>query len=383
MLRAKTERRESALFYAGEDIKKPYTTHVNFIVAALLVLLILGFTNLYSATSGSSQYFYSQLRNLIVTIPAFILFGWFIPVRRVFSATYWVFGVVCLLLAGVLINGRIAGGAQRWISIGPVGFQPSEFAKLTTVLVVARYFSGNRQSQPYGFMELWPVVLMVGAIFGLIFLQPDFGTAGLCLLIACVQIFFIRIDMRLIIGLLVSLPFVGVILWNFLLMDYQKQRVINLFNPNIDPSGSSYNSFQSLIAVGSGGFLGKGFMQGTQAQLKFLPERHTDFVFSVFAEEHGFLLSALVFIIFSIISYIALDIARHARETYASLLAIGIAAFIFLEFAINTSMVLGIFPVVGIPLPFFSHGSSVLLTICISLGLLVSINRNTQSRMKS
>jgi rod shape determining protein RodA len=165
--------------------------------------------------------------------------------------------------------------------------------------------------------------------------------------------------------------------WHTLLRPYQKLRILNLLNPNLDPQNTGYNSLQSLVAVGSGNLFGKGFMQGTQAQLKFLPERHTDFVFSVFAEEHGFWGAALVFAAFGVLTYIALEIARTAKDTFTGLLAVGIAALIFLEFTINVAMVLGVFPVVGLPLPFFSYGSSLLLTVCVALGLLVSINRAT------
>lgn len=376
-----TEKKD-AVFLLGEDLRRP-STQVNLLVGLFCSLLLIGLTNLYSATLGSSFFFFAQLRNMVVTIPAFILFGWFIPTRKVYTYTYWAFSFICLMLVIVLFTGRVAGGAQRWLNLGPVGFQPSEFAKLITLLVVARFFAGNRLPSAYRIKDMWPLAGMVGLIFVLIFAQPDFGTAGMCIIIACVQIFFVRIDLRSIMIVAGSVPIGGAFLWNVLLMPYQKLRVLNLFNPDLDPSGSSYNSFQSLIAVGSGNFFGKGYMDGTQAHLKFLPERHTDFIFSVFAEEHGFILAALVFFLFTVLTYIALDIARSAKDTFSSLVAIGVAALIFLEFAINVAMVMGIFPVVGIPLPFFSYGSSSMLTICVSLGLLVSVNRSTQSRLKS
>ncbi|MFY7927496.1 MAG: FtsW/RodA/SpoVE family cell cycle protein, partial [Oligoflexus sp.] len=150
----------------------------------------------------------------------------------------------------------------------------------------------------------------------------------------------------------------------------------------LDPQDTGYHALQSLIAVGSGGLFGKGYMQGTQAHLRFLPERHTDFIFSVFAEEHGFWGSVLVFVGFGLLAYIALDIAKHSKDTFSGLLAIGLGTLIFLEFIINVAMVMGIFPVVGIPLPFFSYGSSAMLTICVSLGLLISINRTNSGVSK-
>ncbi|MBF0441948.1 MAG: rod shape-determining protein RodA [Oligoflexales bacterium] len=375
----KEENGKGVFLISKEDLKKPHTIRITVICILFFILLTMGMTNLYSTSLGTS-YFFIQLRNLLITIPAFILFAWFIPIRRINSYAYWVFGLVCLLLLTVLLLGRIAGGAQRWISIAGISFQPSEFAKLATAIIVARFFHSNRQASAYTLKDIWPLAISLGMVFAMIFSQPDFGTAGVCILIALAQIFFIRIDYRslgilFLLGLL--LAFIG---WHFVLMEYQKLRVINLFNPDLDPQNSGYNSLQSIIAVGSGNIFGKGFLQGTQAHLRFLPERHTDFAFSVFAEEHGFWAGALVFILFSILSYIALDVAKHAKDTFSGLLAIGIAAFIFLEFSINVAMVLGIFPVVGIPLPFFSYGSSSLLTICIGLGLLVSINRATYNK---
>lgn len=373
----KSSKSKDGVFLMPEgSIKKPKSVHASILTFIFFLLLSIGMINLYSASSGS-HYFWAQLRNLSITLSAFFLFGWVIPLRKVADYAYIFAIFISLMLLVVLLLGRIAGGAQRWLSLGPVGFQPSEFAKLAVALIVARFFANHRLEQPYRLRDLAPILLFVGIIFGLIFLQPDFGTAGMCLLIAGVQLLFVRIDLRSIAIVLVSSPLIGIIGWNTLLLPYQKLRVLTLLNPNLDPQNTGYNSLQSLIAIGSGNLFGKGFMQGTQAQLKFLPERHTDFVFSVFAEEHGFWGGAVIFLSFGVLTYIALEIARNAKDTFSGLLAVGIAAFIFLEFSINIAMVLGIFPVVGLPLPFFSYGSSLLLTVCVALGLLVSINRAT------
>jgi rod shape determining protein RodA len=267
--------------------------------------------------------------------------------------------------------------SQRWLSLGPIGFQPSEFAKLSVILTVATYFASHRIERPYRLTDLWPIFGIVGVAFGLIFAQPDFGTAGICALIVLTQLIFLRIDLQSMVLTLVVSPLIGLVGWLFFLRPYQKLRILNLINPSFDPQNTGYNSLQSLIAVGSGGLWGKGYMQGTQAQLKFLPARHTDFIFSVFAEEHGFWGAALVFFLFGTLIYLALDIAREARDTFSGLTAIGIAALIFWEYIINIAMVLGLFPVVGVPLPFFSFGSSMLLTICMALGILVAIHRHT------
>ncbi len=369
---------ESKVFLMpGEQIKKPHSVRVTIIILIAAILTLMGIINLYSASYGPS-YFLNQVKNLVVVIPAFLATAFLLPMRRVNAASWWIYGAVVLSLGGVLVIGNIAGGAQRWIRIGGFGFQPSEFAKLTTAIITANFFSSQRLPFPYRIRDLLPILLTIGLIFVLIFLQPDFGTAGLCVLIFLCQVAFVRIDPRSVMIVALVGPVLAVLGWVFALMPYQKMRILNLFNPNLDPQNTGYNSLQSLIAIGSGNGFGKGYMQGTQAQLKFLPERHTDFVFSVLAEEHGFLGCALVFGFFVILIYLALEIARQAKDTFCSLLAVGIASFLFLEFAINVAMVLGVFPVVGVPLPFFSYGSSNLFTVCVSLGLLISINREIQ-----
>lgn len=372
-------RRDGGVFLIPEgSIKRPKNHQATLITMLFLGLLLVGMINLYSASNGN-HFFWSQLRNSVAALAMFFIFGWLVPLRKTNEYAYWFGWAVFAALLVVLLLGRIAGGAQRWLSLGPIGVQPSEFAKLATALIVARFFSNHQQDTPYRIRDLMPMLLFIGAIFTLIFLQPDFGTAGVCLLIAGVQLLFVRLDMRSIAIVLVSSPLVAAFGWQFLLRPYQKLRVMTLLNPSVDPLNTGYNSLQSMIAVGSGGILGKGYMQGTQAQLKFLPERHTDFVFSVFAEEHGFWGGALIFITFGILTYLALESARTAKDTFSSLLAIGIAAFIFVEFTINIAMVMGLFPVVGLPLPFFSYGGSLLLTICVSLGLLISINRTIRT----
>lgn len=363
------------------DIKEPEALHVKAITAITLVLMTVGLINLYSASFGA-PFFNSQIKNLGFVVVAFILVGWVMPLRYVRDYAYWIFGVVCLMLIIVLGIGRVAGGAQRWISLGPFSFQPSEFAKLAIAVVTARYLSSHRTQGAYTIGDLWPLVALVGFAFVLIFLQPDFGTAGLCLLVAFVQLCFVRIDRKTVLSVLGLAPVMGIIGWTMLLRPYQKLRILNLLNPELDPQNTGYHSLQSLIAVGSGGNFGKGFMQGTQTQLKFLPERHTDFIFSVFAEEHGFLGGMIIFTLFSLLTYFALDIARNSRDNFTSLLSIGVAALLFWEFTINIAMVLGMFPVVGVPLPFFSYGSSLLLTICVGLGLLISISRNMSRRSR-
>jgi len=374
-------RAESVFLLPEGQIKEERSLHVPFLIGLFLLLMVVGMFNLYSASMGE-PYFMSQLLKLGPALILFVIFGWLVPVRHVNTYAYWIYGIICFLLLAVFLAGHIAGGSQRWISMAGMKLQPSELAKVASAIIVARFFFTNRLVTPYNLRDLWPLLAMLAVIFGLIFEQPDLGTAGICMLIAVAQLTFISIDKRSIMYVIASSIVVGVVGWFVFLHDYQKLRIINLFNPYHDPQGSGYHSLQSLIAVGSGGLLGKGFLQGTQTQLQFLPARHTDFAFSVFAEEHGFWGAAIVFVLFGALVYLALDIARQAKDTFSGLLAVGIAALMFVEFVINVSMVLGIFPVVGVPLPMFSHGGSALFTNSIGLGMLVAISRDNVFRDK-
>lgn len=357
------------------DTRSPFTIPL---VAIFVALGIFGYVNLYSAAIGT-DFFWSQVKNSVPAVICFVLCGWVIPLRWFNSYAYWIYGIVSAMLCVVLFTGHIAGGSQRWINLGFMTFQPSEFAKLSIAILVARYFFTSRLQVPYRIRDLWPLLVLVGFVFALVFEQPDLGTAGVCMLIATTQFAFVRLNKGslTIVGILTAIS--SVLGWNFL-HDYQKLRVINLFNPDFDPSGSGYNSLQSLIAIGNGSTWGRGFMKGTQTQLQFLPARHTDFAFAVFAEEHGFFQSALVFLLFGAFTYLALAIARQSKETFSGMLVIGITANVFIAFFINVAMVLGMFPVVGMPLPLFSLGGSALLTVYASLGLLISVDRQNMRR---
>ncbi len=340
-------------------------------------LLTLGLINLYSA--ATPYIFRNQIQHTVCGLIVFALLGWFLSLRFMNTYAYLLYAAIALVLGAVLVSGYSAGGAQRWFVLGPIRFQPSEVAKMSIIFFIAKYFYNSRSQSAYQLLELWPALLASLFYFILIFVQPDFGTAGMCILVPLAQLCFVRIDIKLrtIIALAVS-SLAGVIIgWEFFLRPYQKLRIINLFNPGQDPTGSGYNSLQSLIAIGSGGHWGKGFLKGTQAQLQFLPARQTDFIFSVFAEERGFWGGVLCFSLFALLSYCALEIAQEAKNTFSTLLAIGISALLFIEFAINVAMVLGIFPVVGMPLPFFSYGGTALITYCAAVGLLVAIERET------
>lgn len=348
-----------------------------FLLLTFSILLGMGLMNLYSA--GTPFVFRNQLQHTGIGLLIFFILGWFLSPRFFNTYSYILYGGVILGLLLVFVFGASGGGAKRWVVLGPLRFQPSEFAKIGIIFFVAKFFYNNKVRNAYKLWELWPVYAAGGFCFLLIFIQPDFGTAGMCLLIVFAQLCFIRVDLRW--TTLLSLSVGGIlsfiVTWKFFLRPYQKLRIINLFNPEQDPTGSGYNSLQSLIAIGSGGTWGKGFLQGTQTQLQFLPARQTDFIFSVFAEERGFWGGVFCFSLFCLLSYCALEIAKESKNTFNALVAIGISAFFFIEFAINIAMVLGMFPVVGMPLPFFSYGGTALITCCAAVGLLVGIERET------
>lgn len=360
---------------AGDNINKPHKGAFYLILFSVLIITGLGLLNLYSASHSMQGVFFTQLRHVAVALTVTGIIGWLVPLKYINHYAYHIFAFNLLLLVVVIILGHTSNGSQRWIRIGPVGIQPSELAKISLAIGVAKFFTYNSGTNSYGLRDLIPVLAMIGATFGLIFIQPDFGTAGICLIVAASQLFFMRIKIKSILMVAATGLVLAPIGWNVLLHDYQRNRVLMLLNPDLDPYGKGYNSIQSLVAIGSGQGFGKGFLQGTQTQLQFLPARHTDFVFSVFAEEHGFWLGLMLFALYAILTVSIVIIARSSKDTFGSLVCLGVAAIIFSQFFINIAMVLGIFPVVGMTLPFFSFGGSSFLTLGIGLGLIIAVQR--------
>lgn len=285
---------------------------------------------------------------------------------------YHLHACAVFLLLLVLVIGKIKLGSQRWISIGGISLQPSELVKITFILALAKFYSENISQKPYTLRDiLYPVLLLIST-FVPICLQPDLGTAGIVFLVFCAFLFFLNLNKKS------FYPFFALILcgmpfcW-FFLREYQKQRILIFLNPDLDPLRAGYQIIQSKIAVGSGGILGKGFKMGTQSQLRFLPEQHTDFVFSVWAEEWGFVGCCIVLLLYFFLIYRALTIAFNAKNFYGSFLAIGISFLFFIQFFINICMTIGLFPVVGVPLPLMSYGGSSIISCLIGIGLLLNI----------
>ncbi len=295
--------------------------------------------------------------------------------HRAFHRMAWVFyAVVIVLLLLVMVKGRYVMGARRWLTIGPVNFQPSELAKLSVALAMASFFASDseRRKEGYGLLSLFlPLVItLVPAV--LILKQPDLGTALIVVSVGLTQILFAKVRWKTL-ALLVGVAVGGAVLLYPHLKPYQKKRVETFINPGSDALGAGYHALQSMIAVGSGQGLGKGWGQGTQTYLSFLPEQHTDFIFSVWAEEHGFVGCLLLLALYFALVTSAVGIAGNARDRFGHFLAVGLAGMLFWHVAINIGMVIGLLPVVGVTLPLMSYGGSSVIVIYSAIGMLGNI----------
>lgn len=346
------------------------------LIVAMFSLFTLGIVTLISATKGPGiQELYKTQLIWFGTGLVMSLVLIFIDSQILEKVAYLGYGICLVLLGLVLVIGKVGGGSQRWIGIAGFHVQPSEFAKLAIVFTLAKYFRDEKSGPPYTLRKLVIPGLLIAPFFVLILLQPDLGTAGVLFLVASSMILFLRVDWRSL--LLVTI--IGVITvpvaYRFVLHDYQRNRVLTFLDPGRDARGSGYNALQCKIAVGSGKLFGKGYLKGTQAQLNFIPEQHTDFIFSVFAEERGFIGVALLLGLYVAYCFFALRTVARARDKFEMLLAFGLTAIIFWHSFINIGMVSGILPIVGVGLPFFSYGGSSLLTFMTATALLLNLGR--------
>ena len=265
------------------------------------------------------------------------------------------------------------GGSRRWLLIGPITMQPSEPAKVAVIIVLARYFSKLVNTEGLNLRELLRPLILTVIPFVLIVKQPDLGTALLILLIAVSVTVLVKIETRTFLYIMVFCTTTLPMIW-FFLKGYQKQRILTFLNPERDPLGAGYHIIQSKIAIGSGMIYGKGFLKGTQNALSFLPEHHTDFIFSIMAEEWGLVGAGLLLFIFFLLIIWGLNVARVCRDPFGIILSFGITAMVFWQAIINIGMVMGLMPVVGVPLPFISYGGSSAITMMICIGILINIS---------
>ena len=343
----------------------------------ICLLAAIGVTMLYSAANGSwSPWAINQLMRFGVGLGVMIVFA-LIDIRLFMRYAYVFYFFTLILLFIVEVSGHVGMGAQRWINFGFFKLQPSELMKIALVLALARYFHASSLQSIESVKGMVPPLLLALVPAGLVIIQPDLGT-GLMLIMTTTAIFFcvgVQIWKFALLG--VGAVVMAPIAWHFL-HDYQKNRVLTFLNPERDPLGAGYHIIQSKIALGSGGVFGKGFLKGTQSHLNFLPEKHTDFIYTMLSEEFGMIGAVSIILInFCIIAY-GYSFAFKSSSYFGKILAIGLTTNYFLYVFINTAMVLGLIPVVGIPLPLISYGGTVMLSIMASFGILLSvhINRN-------
>lgn len=345
----------------------------------------MGLVTLYSASHlnvrVSHGVFYDQLSCAVLGFIMMFLLSR-IDYRKFYDIAYVFYGINVVLLFLVMVNGRHALGAQRWMEIGGLSFQPSEFAKLAAILALGRYFSEHKTTISFDlrnttnvlFRDLIAPLMLLGLPLLLIFKQPDLGTAILFFGIFMVMLFVSGIRYRYFLSFillcLAALPFA----WQ-ILKPYQKDRLLVFLNPNIDPLGAGYTIIQSRIAIGSGQLFGKGWMAGSQNQLNFLPERHTDFIFGVIGEEWGLAGTLFLLACYFGLVYCGLKIADQVKDKFGTQVAIGIVAILAMQVVINMGMTMGIFPVVGITLPLVSYGRSSFVIFIIMMGFLLNLSR--------
>jgi rod shape determining protein RodA len=301
-----------------------------------------------------------------------MLFAIFMDYRVLSRYAYPIFLLTVLSLIYVLIFGTVSSGARRWIHLGPWSLQVSEFAKVALILVLAKYFEAGKTGGQYDLRDLLIPALMTGLLGGLIYMQPDLGTALIVIFIFFVFVISIELNPKTLWRLIGTAVILAPFGW-FLLKGYQKTRILTLFNPELDPLKTGYHTIQSKIAVGSGGFWGKGLMAGTQSRLNFLPEKHTDFIFSVYAEELGFIGVFVLLTLYLILILKGLNISFRAADRFGLFVSLGIVASMSFYIIFNIGMTIGIFPVTGLPLPLLSYGGSSLITNFFALGLLMNI----------
>jgi len=355
-----------------------FNWHLLFFV---FITCIYGLIALYSAGGGSFHpWAYKQLINILLCLPI-ILFISFINIRILYHYSWVVYLLVLICLIYVEISGYRAMGAQRWVNIGPLRFQPSEPAKIAIILMLARYFHNLSHINISKISHLILPISMVLLPAALVIKQPDLGT-GIIILIVAASIFFaagVSIWKFVFIGSvgIISMP----ILWQFL-KEYQKKRILVFLNPEYDPQGAGYNIIQSKIAIGSGKIFGKGIGAGTQSHLSFLPEYQTDFIFAAMCEEFGFVGGIMLLILYAAIIYVSIAIAINARNIFGKLLVIGVISIFFSHIFVNISMVMGMMPAVGVPLPLISYGGTMIGSMLGGFGIIMNVHINRDVELK-
>jgi len=343
------------------------------LVLVLTAIAAVGVIALYSAAGGRFEPWAGRHAMRYGAALAFALVVALIH-PKVWLALAWpIYILSMLLLVAVDVAGKIGMGAQRWLVIGPMQIQPSEIAKVAVILVLARYYHGLTREQAARFLYTLPPLIVIMAPVGLVMVQPDLGTAMMVLLGGAALLFVAGVRLWMFLGAAVAavgcLPFA----WSFM-HEYQRKRVLTFLDPDRDPLGAGYHITQSKIAIGSGGLFGKGFLKGTQSALNFLPEKQTDFIFTTFVEEWGMVGACVLLALFMLVLLWGFSIALRSQHHFGRLVALGVTSMMFLYVFINTSMVMGLLPVVGVPLPLVSNGGTAMVSVMFACGLLIGVN---------
>ncbi|MDP9164039.1 MAG: rod shape-determining protein RodA [Pseudomonadota bacterium] len=351
------------------------------LIFMIMAIAAFGLVVLYSAAGGSIHpWAVKQAIVFIFFLGLAIAMSW-LKESTIKSATFPIFAIIILMLIGVEALGLVKKGAQRWLELGPVRLQPSEFMKPAIVLTLARFYELLPAGEIRKWRAIWPALALLGVPAALILIQPDLGTCIMVLLCGITVMFLAGLPLYLFIGSGLTLAAAAPIAFA-MMHDYQRKRVLIFMDPESDPLGAGYHISQSKIAIGSGGIWGKGFLQGSQSHLDYLPEGHTDFVFATMAEEWGLVGGVLLILAFGLVIRWGMRVAANSKSRFAQLTAAGLSMTIFFYVTINLMMVMGLAPVVGVPLPLVSFGGSAVMTIMLCLGILMALERQQRSQSR-
>ena len=348
------------------------------LVLLISIIASAGIAMLYSVAGGHwSPWALSQFSKFVLGFFIMIVAA-SIDVRVWMSLAYPAYGLALLLLIAVDVAGHVGLGAQRWIMLGPLELQPSELMKISLVLALARFLHGKSVEDVSKPLNLAIALAIIGIPAAFVVIEPNLGTTLIIVMDGVSLLFLAGLSWYWIIPAVSAIVTAIPLAWRFVLHDYQKARVMTFLNPEADALGAGWNITQAKIAIGSGGLSGKGFLNGTQSRLNFLPEKQTDFIFTNFGEEFGFVGSVALLILFAVVIFYGIQIAMSARSQFARLLAMGITLNFFYYIMINGLMVMGLIPVVGIPMPLLSYGGTAMLTVMFGFGLLMSVHIHRQ-----
>ncbi|HVZ28023.1 MAG TPA: rod shape-determining protein RodA [Rhizomicrobium sp.] len=348
------------------------------LVLLIAVIATAGFAMLYSVANGhfnpwATPQIVRFLLGCIILAAAAV-----IDVRIWMSLAYPAYGLALVLLVAVVVAGHVGLGAQRWIALGPLELQPSELMKISLVLALARFLHGKSVEEVSKPLNLLIALAMIGIPALLVVMEPNLGTTLIIVMDGCSLLFLAGLSWYWILPTVTAVGAAVPMAWRFVLHDYQKARVMTFLDPEADALGAGWNITQAKIAIGSGGLSGKGFLQGTQSRLNFLPEKQTDFIWTSLCEEFGFAGAIAVLVLFATVIFYGLQIAMSARSQFSRLLAMGITLNFFFYIMVNGLMVMGLIPVVGIPMPLLSYGGTAMLTVMFGFGLLMSVHVHRQ-----